>query len=75
MSIEVISRPTERVFYRLITPSTFANLDFITLEMAQSGKVDFGSTPDNRYYQYWQDRMKECKIVKVTEITEEIVES
>ena len=63
----------ERVFYRLIKPSTFANLDFNTLDEAKNKLIEFGSTPENKeYYQYWQEKMKQCKIVKVTEIIEEI---
>jgi len=63
----------KREFYRIVTPGTFSNENFETLEEAKSGLLDFGSTPENKeYYQYWQERMKQCKIVKVTEIVEEV---
>ena len=62
-----------RVFYRLLTPTTFANLDFSTLEEAEQGLIEFGNVQkDSEYYNYWQEKKKQCKIVKVTEITEHL---
>lgn len=62
----------KKEFYRIITPSTFSNLNFKTLEEAKEGLLEFGSEPSNEYYANWQKRMKQCKIVKVTEIVEEV---
>jgi hypothetical protein len=61
-----------KVFYRLTKPHTFSNSNFETLEEAQKALIEFGSTPQNEYYDYWQGMMKQCKILKVTETTEEI---
>lgn len=63
----------KKVFYRLITPGTFADRNCVTLEDAQERLIEFGSTPENvEHYQYWQDQMRKCKIVKVTEIIEDV---
>ncbi len=62
----------KREFYRIITPSTFSNLDFETLEEAKKDLIRFGSDPSNEYYEIWQEKMRECKIVRVTEILEEV---
>ena len=62
----------KREFYRIITPSTFSNLDFETVEETKQELIKFGSEPSNKYYYLWQERMKECKIVKVTEIVEQV---
>lgn len=63
----------KREFYRVITPQYFSDLDAKDLDEAKKKLKDFGSTPENKeYYQYWQERMKQCKIVKVTEIVESV---
>ena len=62
----------KREFYRIITPSSFSNLEFETLEKAKQDLIRFGSDPSNEYYERWQERIKECKIVKVVEIIEEV---
>jgi len=60
-------------FYRIITPSTLANLDFATLEEAKQGLKEFGGDPRNlEYYQYWQEQKSKCKVVKVTQTIEEV---
>ena len=60
-------------FYRIITPSTLANLDFATLEEAKQGLKEFGGDPRNsEYYQYWQEQMSKCKVVKVIQTTEDV---
>ena len=62
----------KRTFYRLLTPGTFSNIDCVTLDEAKQKKIEFGSTAKNIYYPYWQDKMRQCKIVKVTEIVEDV---
>ncbi len=63
-----------RIFYRIVTPSTFSNLHADTLEDAQKKLSDWGEcpngTPENK--EYWKKQQALCKIVKVTEITEEL---
>lgn len=61
-----------KVFYRVIKPSTFANRDFETLEDASQYLIEIGEVYDSLHYEYWQEHKKQCKIVKVTEITEEL---
>jgi hypothetical protein len=61
-----------KVFYRVIKPSTFADRDFETLEEASQYLIECGEVYDSLYYEYWQEHKKQCKIVKVTEITEEL---
>lgn len=63
-----------KVFYRVIKPSTFANRDFETLEDASQYLIEIGEvhTMGSLHYEYWQEHKKQCKIVKVTEITEEL---
>jgi hypothetical protein len=65
-------KSNQRTFYRLLTPSSFADLDYNTLDEAKSKLIEFGGTPGSEYYDYWQEKMKECKIVKVTETIEDI---
>jgi hypothetical protein len=60
-------------YYRVITPDCFSDFNAKDLDEAKKKLKDFGSTPENKeHYQYWQEKMKQCKIVKVTEITEEV---
>ena len=61
-----------REYYRVITPDCFSDLDAKDLDEAKKNLNDFGSTPENKeHYQYWQEKMKQCKIVKVIEIINE----
>jgi hypothetical protein len=63
----------EKIFYRIITPQFFCDIDAETLEEAKFRLKEFGSTPENsKHYEYWQEKMKQCKLVKVTQIIEEI---
>jgi len=40
---------------------------------AAQGLKDFGGDPNNsEYYQYWQEQMSKCKVVKVTQTIEEV---
>mgnify|MGYP003628539799 CR=1 FL=1 len=58
-------------YYIVITPDCFSDLDAKDLDEAKKKLNDFGSTPENKeHYQYWQKKMKQCKIVEVTEIVE-----
>ena len=64
---------TKRTFYRVITPSSFSDLNANTLVEAQKILNDFGKVREtSEYYQYWQDQRAACRIVKVTEIEEDI---
>lgn len=64
---------SKQEFYRVITPTYFSDLDAKDLDDAKKKLKDFGSTPENKeHYQYWQEKKKQCKIVKVTEILEEV---
>ncbi len=63
----------KRTFFRVIKPDTFANSDHKTLDEAKKNLIAFGSVSENsEHFQYWQDKKKQCKIVKVTEIIEEV---
>lgn len=57
----------ERTFYRIITPTGFTNIECETLDEANKKLLAFGGQST-----YWIDQMKQCKIVKVTEITEDV---
>lgn len=65
---------TTRIFYRVITPSSFSNIDTGSLEEAIEAVKDFGDCPNGSFENkvYWRQQSELCKIVKVTEITEEI---
>ena len=62
----------KREFYRVITPDSFINIDRDTIEEARAELKHFGSHPQNEHYEYWQNKMKQCKLVKVTEFIEPI---
>lgn len=62
-----------RMFWRLITPSSFSNLDTKTYKEAKAEWKKFGEcpngTPNNK--KYWKLQQSLCKIVRVTEIIED----
>lgn len=62
----------ERIFYRVITPCAFSNLEFDTLDDAIHMKKLFSDTDSVEYKEYWKTQGDSCKIVKVTEIIEEL---
>lgn len=63
--------PITRIFYRAITPDTFSDLESVSFKGAKEILEDFG-TSEGEYKEVWAERRKRCKIVKVTEIIEEI---
>ena len=68
-----VSKRGKQQFYRIITPNYFSDLDAKDLDDAKKKLKDFGSTPENKeYYEYCQERMSQCRIVKVTEIVEDV---
>ena len=70
--------------YRVITPDSFSNIYTVSKGQRQAMRIqtidealaeieNFGSTdPDNEYYENWEDRRKQCKVVRITEIIEEV---
>lgn len=72
VTFEIANLLKEKVFYRVVTPDTFSNQEFDTLENAKEWLIQFGTTPDNEYYQFWQEKMKQCKLFKVTENIEDV---
>lgn len=62
---------SKREFYRIILPSTYEDLDFNTLEEAQSCQARMLEDFRSEIY-YDIEARKQCKIVKVTEIIEEV---
>lgn len=60
-----------RIFYRVVTPETFSNMDCATLSEAQKALAVFG-TGKGEYVEYWKEQAKKCLILKVTEITEPV---
>lgn len=62
-----------RIYYRVVTPSTFSDLNYSTLEEAQKALDEFGTVKENsEYFQYWQEQKAKCYIAKVTETLEKI---
>jgi len=53
-----------KVYYRVITPSTFANMNFDTLPEAQQAVARFGECSDRGNAAYWKEQAALCKIVK-----------
>lgn len=62
----------KKVFYRIITPQGFSNLEYPTLEKAEDRLQEFGCSPSKEHKKYWEQQRDLCKIVKVTEIMEEV---
>jgi hypothetical protein len=62
----------ERVFYKVVTPDPFSNFNCNSLEEAKAKLSEFKSLPENDHHEYWERVRKGCKIVKVTEITEDV---
>lgn len=62
-----------RVFWRVIVPSTFSNIDTKTYKEAKAEWKKFGEcpngTPENKAY--WKLQQSMSKIVRVTEIIED----
>lgn len=69
--MEMTTVKSTEVFYRVITPKFFADLDAGTIEAAEAKMEEFGNVPKtSEYYDYWQEQRAQCYIVKVTETTE-----
>lgn len=65
-------KQNKRTFYRMIMPSTFGSADYSTLGQAIKGKRDLNKNVGEQYKDYWSAIAARTKIVKVTEITEDI---
>lgn len=63
-----------KIYYRVVTPPAFSDLDRSTLEEAQSALVAFGNVEKegSPHTEYWQAQRAKCKIFKVVEIAEEV---
>ena len=61
-----------KIYYRVITPDTFADMNFDTLAEAEQAVVRFGECSDRGNAAYWKEQAALCKIVKVTETTEPV---
>ena len=62
----------KKIFYRIITPPTFSNFELPTLEKAQDTLHDFGCSATKENKKYWEQQRKLCKIVRVSQIIEEV---
>ena len=62
----------KKVFYRIITPPSFSNLELPKLEKAEDRLREFGCSASKEHKKYWEQQRELCKIVKVTEIIEEV---
>lgn len=63
-----------KTFYRVIKPGSFSSANFSTLDQAKKEYQRFGECPrgSEKSKHYWKEQQGLCKIVKVTEITEEV---
>lgn len=65
----------KKEYFKVINPGTFSNSTHATLEDAEKAVVEFGipiGGKDSKYWDYWQELSKQCKIVKVIESTQEL---
>ena len=61
-----------RTFFRVIAPDHYANTDCETLEKAQKVVNHYRENNSPEYAEYWNSIADKCRIVKITEITEEL---
>ena len=65
-------KQNKRTFYRMITPPSFADTNYTTLGKAIKARRDLVKNVNDQYKDYWSNIAARTKIVKVTEITEDI---
>lgn len=82
-------KTTTETHLRVITPDTFSNIDYIhggnkedytgpvlTKEHVNIAIKKFGNVPvDSEHFKYWEKQKAKCKIVRVTTIIEEDINS
>ena len=63
----------EVVFYRVVTPDTFADLCANTLNEVKELRKEFGTNdPKSEYFENAKEIRSQCYIEKVTEISERV---
>ena len=60
-----------RVYYRIIMPQNYCDIDFSTLQEAHD-KLYGMAQNQGEYTEYWKEIQSEAYIVKVIELTEKI---
>ena len=70
------TKETVRVFYRVVMPGMFSNLDFATLQEANKEMKERGTQNPNmseENIKYWESVRNDSTIVRVTETTKRVV--
>jgi hypothetical protein len=61
-----------RIFYRVVTPDCYSNLNSNTLESAKKNLYNFGRGLNGESSDYWEEQRQQCKIYKITETSEQV---